>query len=117
MMNLVAITGRTTTDIESKESKNGTLYARFTVASDRDYKNSEGERDTDFIPCVAWGDTTVLLHELSNKGVLLTVQARFEAQSYEDSEGKRQYMNQVNANRFYLLEARKQYEDEFNYDY
>lgn len=115
-MNLVAITGRTTADIELKETKTGTSYTRFTVACDRDYKTSNGEKETDFIPCVAWGQTAVLLGELSSKGIQLTVVGRFEAQSYENSDGIRQYMNQVNVNRFYVLESRNRHEDEFHFD-
>lgn len=80
MMNMVAITGRTTSDIELTE-KNGNSYIFFQVACDCDDKKPDGEQDTDFIPCVASDKTAKMINDLVKKGALITIAGRFEAKS------------------------------------
>ena len=57
MLNHITIMGRITKDIELRRTNDGTPVASFTLAVDRDFKGKNGEKETDFIDCVAWKNT------------------------------------------------------------
>lgn len=57
MLNKIFIMGRLTRDPELRTTNSGTSVASFSLAVDRNYKGADGEKETDFIDCVAWRQT------------------------------------------------------------
>lgn len=93
MLNLAIIIGRLTADPELRYTPNGTAVATFTIATDRFGK--EGEKETTFIPIVAWRKQAENCAEYLRKGSLAAVEGRINVRSYEDKEGKKRWVTEV----------------------
>lgn len=87
MYNRVILIGRTTRDPELRYSPQGHPVTSFTLAVDRPFKNSQGEREADFIDVTVWRKPAELVAQYVNKGHLLAVEGRLEIRSYTDSPG------------------------------
>lgn len=84
-MNKVILTGRLTADPELKQTQSGISSCRFTVAVDRKFANKEtGERQADFITCVAWRQTAEFLSKYFSKGKMICVEGNLRTDSYKD---------------------------------
>lgn len=84
-MNKVVITGRLTADPELKKTQSDVANCRFTVAVDRKFADKEtGERQADFITCVAWRQTAEFLCKYFNKGKMICVEGNLRTGSYQD---------------------------------
>ena len=105
MINQVVLVGRTTKNIELRQTKSGTNYVQFTLAVNRTYKGSE--QQADFINCVAWSKTAETMAQYVSKGALIGIEGRLQVRTYENEAGIRQYISEVLVNRFTFLEARK----------
>ena len=105
MINQVVLVGRTTKNIELRQTKNGTNYVQFTLAVNRAYKGSE--QQADFINCVAWCKTAETMAQYVFKGTLIGIEGRLQVRTYQNEAGIRQYISEVLVNRFFFLEARK----------
>lgn len=88
-MNNCNFIGRLTKDPEAKNTENGKVYCNFSIAVDKGYKDSQGNRQADFIPCVAWENTAKLITQYFKKGNLIGISGRLESRSYEDNGSKR----------------------------
>lgn len=88
-MNKVILIGNLTQDPELSEVGNGTKTCRFTLAVNRDYKNANGERDTDFINCQAWRGTAENLVKYMSKGRKIVVTGSIQVRSYESGGERR----------------------------
>jgi len=108
MINRVVIVGRLTKDPEMRYTPNGVANARFTVAINRTFTNQQGERDADFINCVAWRKQAENLANFMRKGSLIGVEGRIQTGSYEGQDGKRVYTTDVVADSIQFLEPRSQ---------
>jgi len=95
MMNKVVLVGRLTRDPELQYTANGTAVTAFTIAVDRNFKNNQGEREADFIRCVAWRKLGEIVAEHMKKGRLVAVEGRLQTRSYENNEGRRVYVTEV----------------------
>lgn len=104
MVNSAILVGRLTRDPELQKSANGTSYVRFTVAVNRQFNRDE----TDFIGCVAFGNTADFIGNYLNKGSLVSVEGRIETGRYEDNTGRMVYTTDIIANRVQSLESRAQ---------
>lgn len=69
--------------------------ARFSVAVRRDYKNSDGGHDSDFISCIAYGKTGEMIGKYFHKGSGIIVIGRIQTGSYESQDGKRIYTTDI----------------------
>lgn len=91
----VSVSGRLTRDMEIKELANGTKLCTFTIASDRKYKNKDGERDTDFldVKCfVVQGKEAQIEHRtpVLRKGrPVWIIGAEFNIETWEGEDGKK----------------------------
>lgn len=94
-MNKVELIGRLTKDPEIKLTTNQTQYAQFTLAVDRRFKDANGQRQTDFINCVAWKQTAVFIQKYFRKGNRLAVCGWIQTRNYEDQNGIKQYVTEV----------------------
>ena len=88
-MNNCNFIGRLTKDPETKSTSSDKMLCNFSIAVDRGYKDSQGNRLADFIPCTAWGKTAELIADYFKKGSLIGIQGRLESRSYEDNQGNK----------------------------
>lgn len=89
MINIVVVSGRLTHDIELKMTPSQVEMVQFSLACDRNFKNkTTGEKETDFIDCVAWRGQASVLGKYATKGMLLQVQGRLQVENWTDKEGK-----------------------------
>ena len=107
MINNVTVVGRLTKAVDLRYTSNGTAYASFTLATDRDFKNQNGEKETDFINCVMWRKPAENLANYTKKGSLIGIEGRIQTRNYENEKGQRVYVTEVLAERFHFLESSK----------
>lgn len=106
MINHVVLVGRTTKDMELKQSSGGSAYVQFILAVNRNFKDGNGEQQSDFITCIAWNKTAQTLARYVSKGALIGVEGRLQVRSYE-KDGGRQWVSEVVINRFAFLESKR----------
>ena len=107
MINNVVVVGRLTRAVDLRYTSNGTAYASFTLATDRDFKNQNGERETDFINCVMWRKPAENLANYTRKGSLIGIEGRIQTRNYDNQQGQKVYVTEVLAERFHFLESAK----------
>lgn len=107
MINNVVVVGRLTRAVDLRYTSNGTAYASFTLATDRDFKNQSGEKETDFINCVMWRKPAENLANYTKKGSLIGIEGRIQTRNYDNQQGQRVYVTEVLAERFHFLESAK----------
>lgn len=107
MINNVTLTGRITKDLEKKETGKGTSVVNFSLAVDRRFKNSNGDREDDFIGIQAWGMTADLLCKYCGKGSLIGIEGRIQTRNYENNQGQRVYVTEVVAENVTFLDSKK----------
>jgi single-strand DNA-binding protein len=107
MINNVVLVGRLTKDSELKQTQSGQAVATFTLAVSRQFKNADGQKETDFINCVIWRKQAEALAEYTQKGSLIGVGGRIQTRSYENQQGQRVYVTEVICESFQLLESKK----------
>ncbi len=105
-MNKVILMGRLTRDPELRTTQNNTSFCQFTVAVDRRYKSASGERQADFINCMAWRQTAEFITRYFNKGARIAVVGSIQTSSWDDNEGKRQYKTEVVVDEAYFTESK-----------
>lgn len=94
-MNKVQLIGRLTKDPEVKLTPNQTKFCMFTVAVERRFKDANGQRQTDFINCVAWKNTAEFLSKYFKKGSRLAVSGTIQTRNYETQEGEKKFITEV----------------------
>lgn len=102
-MNQTIITGRLTRDPEFRMTPSGKPVAQFALAVDRPFKNADGNREADFIPCVFWGKTAELVNQYLKKGNGALVSGRLQVRSYDDKQGYKRYVTEVIGERVEFL--------------
>ena len=107
MINNVTVVGRLTKAVDLRYTSNGTAYASFTLATDRDFKNQNGEKETDFINCVMWRKPAENLANYTKKGSLIGIEGRIQTRNYDNQQGQRVYVTEVLAEKFSFLESAK----------
>lgn len=83
-LNNVTLMGRITHDLELKQTPNGVFTVQFTLAVERDYADKNGERQTDFLNCVAWRTTAEFISKYFYKGSMIAVVGNLRSRSYDD---------------------------------
>ncbi|MDV6378811.1 single-stranded DNA-binding protein [Sporosarcina sp. GW1-11] len=106
MINRVVLVGRLTKDPELKYTQTGVAVTRFTLAVNRAFTNQQGEREADFISCVAWRKQAENIANYLRKGSLAGVDGRIQTGSFEGQDGKRVYTTEVVADSTQFLEPR-----------
>lgn len=104
MINRVVLVGRLTKDPELRYTPSGVPMARFTIAVNRTFSNEQGEREADFIGCIAWRKQAENLANFMKKGSLIGVEGRIQTGSFEGQDGKRVYTTDVIADSIQFLE-------------
>ena len=103
MLNHIVIMGRLTRDPELRRTGTGVAVTSFTVAVDRDFgKNENGEKETDFIDCVAWRQTGEFVSKYFTKGRMAVVSGRLQIRSWTDKDGNKRRTAEVVADNVYF---------------
>ena len=107
-MNKVILTGRLTKDPELKKTNSGLSYVQFNLAVNRNYTNKSGEKQADFISCIAWRTQADNLAKYIKKGGLIGVEGEIQTRTYDDKNGIRKYITEVLCNSIEFLESKAQ---------
>lgn len=109
MLNHITIMGRLTRDPELRRTGSGTAVASFTLAVDRDFSSKDGgEKETDFIDCVAWRQTGEFVSKYFTKGRMAVVSGRLQIRSWTDKDGNKRRTAEVVADQVYFGDSKKE---------
>lgn len=97
--------GALTKAVEIRYTKNELKVANFTIAINRDTKNKQGEYETDFINCVAYGKTAELIDKYLDKGSQIAIEGKIQTGSYE-KDNKKTYTTDIVVERLTFLEKK-----------
>lgn len=106
-MNKLVITGRLTRDPEVKAIGDNNMVAKFTVAVNRNYKDKDGNRPADFIPCEAFGKTAEFISNYVTKGRLVEVDGEMRVDQYQNEEGENRTFTKCHVNSLNVLDSAK----------
>ena len=108
MLNHITIMGRLVRDPELRRTGSGVAVASFTVAVDRDFGGRDGgEKETDFIDCVAWRQTGEFVSKYFTKGRMIVVSGRLQIRSWNDKDGNKRRTAEVVADNCYFGDSRR----------
>ena len=112
MLNRIDIMGRLTRDPELRHTQSQTPVASFTLAVDRDFGSRDGgERQTDFIDCVAWRQTAEFVSKYFQKGSMAVVSGRLQIRDWTDRDGGKRRSAEVVVDNIYFGESRRSRDD------
>jgi len=95
MLNRVILMGRITQDLEVRQTPNGVSALTFNVAVDRNFKDQNGQYQSDFITCVAWRQTAEFIGRYFGKGRMIALEGTLRSRTYEDKNGTKHYVTEV----------------------
>lgn len=108
MLNRIIIMGRLTRDPELRRTGSGLAVASFSVAVERDFPDrTTGQREADFIDCVAWRQTGEFVSKWFAKGTMIVVSGRLQMRSWTDKDGNKRTTAEVVAENVYFGESKK----------
>ena len=108
MLNHIVLMGRLTRDPELRRTAAGTAVASFTLAVDRDFTSKDsGERQTDFIDCVAWRSTGEFVSKYFTKGQQAAVTGRLQIRDWQDKEGNKRRSAEVVVDNVYFADSKR----------
>ncbi len=108
MLNHIVIMGRLTRDPELRRTGSGIAVTSFSLAVDRDFAPKDGgERETDFIDCVAWRQTGEFVSKYFAKGRMAVVSGRLQIRSWTDKDGNKRRTAEVVADNVYFGDSKR----------
>ena len=108
MLNHITIMGRLTRDPELRRTGSGIAVASFTVAVDRDFADKQsGQKETDFIDCVAWRQTGEFVSKYFSKGSMIAVSGRLQIRNWDDKDGNKRRSAEIVADNCYFASSKK----------
>ena len=108
MLNHIVIMGRLTRDPELRRTGSGIAVASFSLAVDRDFAPKDGgERETDFIDCIAWRQTGEFVSKYFTKGRMAVVSGRLQIRSWTDKDGNKRRSAEVVADNVYFGDSKR----------
>ena len=108
MLNHITIMGRLTRDPELRRTGSGLAMARFTLAVDRDFAPKDGgERECDFIGCIAWRQTGEFVSKYFAKGRMAVVAGRLQVRNWTDKDGSKRRSTEVVAESVYFGDSKR----------
>ena len=113
-MKRVMLIGRLTAKPELRYTGSNIPYARFSVAINRTFSNSQGQRETDFINVIIWRKQAENVCNFLDKGSLVSVEGRLQSNSYDDKDGNKRYSLDVVADNVQFLESKSQSQNRQN---
>ena len=113
-MNNVSLVGRLTKDPELRTISTGNTTCSFTIAINRTFANSNGEREADFINCVVWGKQAENFAKFCTKGSLIGVTGRIQTRNYDAQDGRKVYVTEVVATNIQFLSNKGDNQNSYN---
>ena len=107
MLNKIFIMGRLTRDPELRHTQSGTAVASFSLAVDRDFKEQDGSRATDFIDCVAWRSSAEFVDKYFSKGRMAVVEGRLQIRDWTDKDGNKRRSAEIVADSVYFGDSKR----------
>lgn len=108
MLNQIAIQGRLVRDPELRRTNSGKAVTSFTLACDRDFKNQQtGEKEVDFIECVAWGGTAEMVEKYFRKGQMAVATGRLQLRDWTDKNGQKRRTAEILVNSVYFCGSKE----------
>ena len=108
MLNNVIIMGRLTRDPELRRTGSGLAVTSFSVAVERDIPSKDtGEREVDFIDCVAWRQTGEFISKWFTKGQMIVVSGRLQIRNWTDKDGNKRKAAEIVVADVYFGESKK----------
>lgn len=103
MLNSISIMGRLSSDPQLRRTASGKAVASFSVACERDFKNQQtGEKEVDFIECVAWGGTAEIVEKYFYKGQMAVATGRLQLRDWTDKNGQKRRTAEILVNSIYF---------------
>lgn len=108
MLNHITIMGRLTRDPELRRTGSGIAVTSFALAVDRDFKSNSGEKEVDFIDCVAWRQTGEFVGKYFTKGRMAVVSGRLQTRTWTDKDGNKRKATEVIADNVYFGDSKSE---------
>lgn len=105
LRNKVQLIGNLGNDPEIINLESGKTLAKFSIATNENYKNSQGEKvtDTQWHNIIAWGKTAEIIEKYVTKGKEVAIEGKLTSRSYETKEGEKRYVTEVVCNELLML--------------
>lgn len=108
MLNQISVQGRIVRDQELRRTASGKAVTSFTLACDRDFKNQQtGEKEVDFIECVAWGGTAEMVEKYFHKGQMAVATGRLQLRDWTDKNGQKRRQAEILVNNIYFCGSKE----------
>lgn len=108
MLNQISVMGRIVRDPELRRTNSGKPVTSFTLACDRDFKNSQtGEKEVDFLDCVAWGTTAETVEKFFHKGQMAVATGRLQIRQYTDKNGQKRRQAEILVSSVYFCGSKE----------
>ena len=104
-LNHITLMGRLTKDVELRRTGSGVAVASFTLAVDRDF-GEKGNKETDFIDCVAWRNTAEFVNSYFSKGRMAVVSGRLQIRTWNDKDGNKRKNAEVIVDNVYFGDSK-----------
>ena len=117
MLNQIFLMGRLVADPALQTTPGGVPVCAIRLAVDRDYKNKDGERETDFINVVSWNNTAEFISRNLSKGRNIVVVGRLQIRNFTDRDGNKRTAAEVHAQNVYFADSRRDTTSVSNYDF
>ncbi|KAA0548545.1 single-stranded DNA-binding protein [Bacillus sp. BGMRC 2118] len=108
MINKVILVGRLVKDPELKYLEDGKAVTSITLAVNRNFRNQNGDYDTDFLNCTLWKKNAENTANFCRKGSVIGVTGRIQTRNYDNQDGQRVYITEVVAEGVKFLSAKKE---------
>lgn len=115
-MNTCVFMGRLVRDPEMRQTSNGNAVCNFTLAVDRDFKDADGNRGTDFIDFLAFRRTAEFVSKYFSKGRMAAVEGRLQIESYTDKEGIKRRSAKIVVDQIHFADSKRDSGDGFATD-
>lgn len=112
MLNKIVIMGRLVSNPELRRTQSGTGVASFTIACERDFPDKHsGEKETDFLDCVAWHKTADFVNQYFSKGRMAVVSGRLQIRSWRDKDENPRKTAEIVVENIYFADSKKENKD------
>lgn len=106
-MNKVILIGNICKDIEIRYTTNGIAVIQNSLAVKNDFKNANGEYESEFVNIIVWKQTAEFLNKYASKGSKIAVDGRLTTRSYDKKDGTKVYITEIVAEKVELLDSKK----------
>ena len=115
MLNRISLMGRIVRDCPLHHTQSGIPVTNFTLAVERDYKDANGDKITDFVDCVAWRQTASLLGQYGSKGRLIVTDGRLQLRDWTNRDGNKRRSAEVLIENIHFADRKPQNQNQGQY--